>query len=115
MLLTREQILSAADQSTEEVEVPEWGGTVRVRTISGDERDTFDLYRDKAQKKGAVIGFKAFLVAMAACDAEGNPLFKPEDVVELGKKSDSALNRVFDVACRLNGLGAAAEEEIEKN
>jgi hypothetical protein len=34
MALKREQILKANDIKTIEVEVPEWGGTVRLRTMS---------------------------------------------------------------------------------
>src|SRR6266568_7439297 len=36
-LLNKAAILAATDIKTEDVEVPEWGGTVRVRTISAAE------------------------------------------------------------------------------
>jgi len=41
MLLTRDEILKAEDIQYETVPVPEWapGGTVRVKTLSGEERD----------------------------------------------------------------------------
>ena len=35
-LLTRDEILAADDIKTEDVEVPEWGGDVRVSVMSRD-------------------------------------------------------------------------------
>ena len=40
--LSRDTILQREDIKTEDVEVPEWGGTVRVRGMSGVERDAFE-------------------------------------------------------------------------
>ena len=42
MGLTRDQILAVSDIQTEEVHVPEWGGTVLVRGLTGAERDEFE-------------------------------------------------------------------------
>jgi len=42
MTLNKEQILRADDLKTEEVDVPEWGGSVRVRVLTGTERDAFE-------------------------------------------------------------------------
>ncbi|MFE3382837.1 hypothetical protein [Streptomyces anulatus] len=40
--LSAEQILDADDLAIEDVPVPEWGGTVRVKGMSGTERDRFE-------------------------------------------------------------------------
>ena len=116
-LLTREQILAAEADAprTEDVDVPEWGGTVRVKAISGDERDRFDLFREQQASKGSDVGVRAFLVAMACVGEDGKPLFTPKDVKTLGEKSYRALDRVFDKACEVNGLGAKAIEDAVKN
>lgn len=116
-LLTREEILGADDCSkTETVAVPEWGGEVMVGVIGGDERDRFELFREQEVKKGkASEGFRALLVAMACRDENGKPIFKPEDVLALGKKSSFVLERVFRVAMRVNGIGEEAQETTEKN
>ena len=42
MRLSREDILKAEDLPTEEVPVPEWGGSVLVRGLTGRERDLFE-------------------------------------------------------------------------
>ena len=40
-LLSKEAILAAQDLPSEDVEVPEWGGTVRVRGLDGKGRDEY--------------------------------------------------------------------------
>jgi hypothetical protein len=40
--LTRDAILQAPDLQGEDVAVPEWGGTVRVRGLSGAQRDAYE-------------------------------------------------------------------------
>ena len=40
--LTRDAILEAEDIETEEVAVPEWGGNVLVRGLSGTQRDIWE-------------------------------------------------------------------------
>ena len=42
VLLTRDLILKADDIQTREVEVPEWGGTVLIRALTGTERDAYE-------------------------------------------------------------------------
>ncbi len=41
-LLPRDLIDGADDLPVEDVEVPEWGGAVRLRTLTGSERDGFE-------------------------------------------------------------------------
>ena len=41
-MLTREQILQSDDLPCETVPVPEWGGEVQVRTMTGTDRDAFE-------------------------------------------------------------------------
>lgn len=58
---------------------------------------------------------RAKLVALTIVDEEGNRIFSQQDVNLLGKKSALALNRVFEVAQRLNGLKPEDVEELTKN
>ena len=41
-MLTKDQILKSDDLPSEEVSVPEWGGSVMVRSMTGYERDQFE-------------------------------------------------------------------------
>jgi hypothetical protein len=114
-ILTAAEILGADDLPSEDVAVPEWGGSVRVRTMTGAERDAFELAITTARSAGRVGDVRARLVAMAAVDADGKLLFTAADVAKLSKKSSRALDRVFAVASRLNGLGDDDVEDLAKN
>ncbi len=54
-MLSRDQILGASDLPTETVDVPEWGGQVIVRSMTGAERDRFELslYSGNGRVNGA--------------------------------------------------------------
>lgn len=110
-MLTREQILGAADFKVEEVPVPEWGGSVFVRTLSAGERDRWELYLLEGKREDV----RATLAARAACDAEGKLLFEPADIKALSAKSAAALSRIFDAAIKLNKVSKDDVEELEKN
>ncbi len=114
--LTAEQITAAQDLKRKEVEVPEWGGTVWIQTMTGTQRDEFDNSIQAAKSNNGQIdirGIKARLVALTMVDAEGVPIFSDPEV--LGTKSAGVLNRLWEVAQRLNGLSEADAEEMVKN
>ena len=50
-LLSKTAILCANDLQTEDVEVPEWGGAVRVRSFTGRERDAFEASMVRGEGK----------------------------------------------------------------
>ena len=107
-LLTKEAILAAEDRQTEDVAVPEWGGTVRVRSLSGAERDAYEAHivqvRGDGSKRVNLKNLRGKLVSLSVVDEDGGRLFSDEDADALGDKSAAALERVFDVARRLSGL-----------
>ena len=111
--LTREQILKSDDLPLEKVDVPEWGGSVYMRTLTGKQRDEFEqLAFDRQKKKNLDIrGCKVKLVAMCLCDKDGKVLFGGrDDESKLIEKSGAALQRLSEVAQRLSGMN---EKEIE--
>lgn len=117
-MLTKEQILKADDMNYEDVEVEEWGGTVRVSTMTGTARDDYEA--SLFDKKGDDIemnrkNMRAKLVARCIVDEKDEPLFTDKDVDKLGRKSAKALDKVYEVAARLNGLGVKEEEDLVKN
>jgi len=118
MGLTKEQILAADDRPIEQVHVPEWGGCVFVRSMTGNERDRMDVtFAGSREQPERAVGLRASVVAACLCTEEGEPLeFTPEELRELGsKKSAAVIERVFDVAQRLSGLSQEDVEELEKN
>ena len=117
-LLSKTAILAAQDLQTEDVEVPEWGGAVRVRSFTGRERDAFEssMVRGEGRdRKVDLTNMRARLVGLTVIDETGQRLFTDEEVDLLGAKSGAALDRVFAVAQKLNGLSGADVDELSKN
>jgi len=118
MRLSRDDILKAEDRATEEVEVPEWGGTVLVRGMSGRDRDEFEasiLERRGSRMVPNTANVRAKTVARCVVDEDGNRVFTDTDIAALGEKSGAAIDRVFDVASRLSGLRDEDVEELAGN
>ena len=117
-LLSKTAILTANDLQTEDVEVPEWGGAVRVRSFTGRERDAFEssMVRGEGRdRKVDLTNMRARLVGLTVIDETGQRLFTDDEVDLLGAKSGAALDRVFAIAQKLNGLSGADVEELSKN
>lgn len=115
MALTKEQILGADDLKREEVEVKEWGGVVLVRELRGRERDAFEEGSLDKQRNVKMANMRARLVAMSAIDEEGERLFTAKEAEQLGEKSATALNRLFEVCCKLSGITESDVDTLEKN
>lgn len=114
-MLSREQILAADDRPREEVEVPEWGGTVLVAAMSGTERDRFEASIVTGKGETDLSNMRAKLVAATLVDGDGNMLFSQGDIEALGRKNAAALERVVQVAQRLNRIGNKQLEELRGN
>jgi len=115
--LTRDAVLAADDLRLEPVRVPEWGGLLYVRSLTGTQRDEFEQACMDARRGNRldVRGLKARLLVMTVCDGAGGLMFGPKDVEAIRAKSAAAIERVWDTAQRLNGLTAEAVEELAGN
>ena len=119
-ILNRTEILNMNDIVVEEVHVPEWGedAIVYVKGMTGRERDQFEA--SLVEMRGGrtthikLENVRAKLVALTTCDESGERLFTSKDAEELGKKSASALQRLFEVSQRLSGLTPADVDELVK-
>lgn len=117
-MLTRAEILKVTDLQTDVVSIPEWGGDVLVRGLTGKERDQFES--SIVEMKGKVqsvnlANVRAKLVSLCVVGEDGERLFGDSDAEELGKKSARALQRIFEVAQKLSGLSGEDIEELTKN
>lgn len=112
-ILTKEAILGAQDHKTEYVDVPEWGGIVRVKTMSGRERDAFEasLIGEKDSER-RMENMRARMLAWCIVDENNRRMFSIDEADDLGQKSAAALDRVVAVARRINGM---SKDESEKN
>ena len=116
--LTKEEILGIADIKTEPVEVPEWGGCVLVRGLTGTGRDQYE--QDQIERKGKKVDVnlsnaRAKLIALTVVDESGKLMFNDKDVHALGRKSAAAMERVYNKAMQLSGLNASDIEDLSKN
>lgn len=113
-LLSKSAILGVADLKHEDVPVPAWGGTVRIRAMTGMERDVFRT--SIASEAGVPVGrFSAALLAATIVDEGGVRLFTVDDIDALQAKSAASLDVPAEVAMRLNGLGSKSGPDAAKN
>jgi len=112
-MLTREQILQADDLRHMDVDVPEWGGMVRVRVATARERAKFQQLIGNAKDKMPEHFMEKF-IATCAVDEKGNQLFShADDVKELSEKSAVAITKLFNACAQLNGMTEESVEEIK--
>jgi hypothetical protein len=118
-LLSKNAILTADDLKTQDIPVPEWGGEVRIKTLTGAERDQYEADSVKTNRGGKrevnMTNMRARLIAMCAVDEQGQLLFTRADVMKLGQKSAVALERVFDAAATMSGMSDDDVAELAGN
>lgn len=120
-ILTAAQILAAPDIKTYEVEVPEWGGSVLLRPMTGYQRDQWEGQfagldpKDPKAAEKITNNMRAKLVAQHLVDENGKLLFTPKDVESLGQKSAAALDRLFGKCQEISGLSDRDVKELEEN
>jgi hypothetical protein len=117
-LLGRDAILKATALPTEDVYVPFWGGTVRLRGLTGKGRDEYEasnmVWRD-GRAYPDTANTRAKLVARCAVDEEGEPLFTQQDADALGELPGRELNLLWERALALSGLTEEDAEELAGN
>lgn len=103
--LTAKEIREAQDVETRVVDIPEWGGAIRLKMLTGEEAVEFSESIKEGDRSGA-----ARIVARSAVDENGKRLFSDDDIDVLKHKSLKALLRAQKVAMEMNGL----TEEVKK-
>lgn len=112
--LSAEQILGIEDIMEELVEVPEWKGTVRVRGLTGRERDAYEaslLDQRGRSTKANLQNARAKLVVLSVVDSSGQRMFTEQQIPQLSAKSASALDRIWKKARDLAGM---SDEDVEE-
>lgn len=113
-MLTKEQILSTPTPKLTPIPVPEWGGEVCVKVMSGTERDAWEAV---AFEDGHVTKdqFRAKLLVQTLSDEDGNLLFTPADIAALNEQASPVLIRLGDIALEVNALNAKDVDKLTKN
>jgi hypothetical protein len=110
-MLSKEAIMTTVSCKVQELEVPEWGGTVYLRQISGAERDAFEA-SVMGNKLNNLRGRFAVLVLS---DENGKRMFLDSEANSVGEKNGKALDRVFEAGRKFNGMTDDDVAELEKN
>ena len=120
-LLGRKQINDADDRRWEDVDVPEWGGEVRILGLSGTARNAYEKSLVQLGPNGSVQRVNlenATARLLQACLVDENfELLYPdkEGLAEVGAKNGAVLQRLHKVAQGLSGLGKSAVEDAAGN
>jgi hypothetical protein len=115
-MLDRQAILGCEDFEVRELEIPEWGGSLFIRTMRGIDRDSWEWEQGQAIREGRTPeNIRATLAVRCICDKDGVLLFTKSDAPALGNKSGAVLDRIWSAARSLNHISDEDVEELEKN
>lgn len=120
-LLGKDQINAATDRKWEDVEVPEWNGTVRLMELSAADRGYIEAGSVVAQgqtpqlRVESLKTYREKLVMFGLVDEHFNRLFSNKEIAELGKKSGAVIERLAAKVQELSGMGRYAVKEAEGN
>ena len=115
--LTKEQILQKQDLLIESVDVPEWGGRIYVRSLSGTEREEYEkICSDRSRSKNFDMrGLRVKLIVLSVCDKDGKRIFGESDEAKLNKKSAAVIEKVFNAAKKASGLSDQDVKDLTEN
>lgn len=115
-LLTKEQAAAAGALRHEDVDVPEWGGAVRIAELSAVARAALQKaaqqLREDCGGTPAVAQVQVLYLAHCLVGADGLPLLTQD---ELGRRSHAVVERLYARADALNLLSPAKVEAEAKN
>lgn len=98
-ILTAEEVLAADDLPTETIEIPEWGGSVKVRSFTKAQQQEI---RVKATKGNGEID-ESRLEMLLVLHALIEPQFSEDQLAQLAEKSASAIDGILTTINSLAG------------
>ena len=117
--LTRDQLLEAARTARIERDclyVPELGGAIWVRGMSGIERDKFEeglrIRRGRRAGQSDLRNFRAQLAVRVIVNEHGERLLNDQDADIFGKLPAGVLDRIIARCTELSGKAAQDVEEM---
>lgn len=114
-LLSRTAILEADDRKYETVACPEWSGDVRLRSITGTQRDAYEqslMQSSGSDRRMNLRNARVKLIVLCAVDEDGRQLFSTDDLAQLGRKNAAPIDRLFDACRKLSGMSEQDVEEL---
>lgn len=117
-ILNKQEIINIKDIYFEEINVPEWNGSVRIYMLNAGERLDFEnTVSAGKQKSGLTFDANLLVTLVSLClkDENGAPIFEIDEIDELRKKNFRVIKRLADKCMEINALGEDAEQESKKN
>lgn len=117
----RDRIIESDDRGFEDVDVPEWDCKVRVRGLTGTDRDRYEAHAVQLREGGQDIelrlaNFRSKLLVLCLYDPDTDErIFGDNDAKVLGSKSAKVIERLHEVAYRLSGMDDKAVVRAEGN
>lgn len=111
-VLSAAAIFAAADRPVKDVQVPEWGGAIRLRQWSAAD---MQAYEASVPEDGDGLTGLAKALVLAAVDEQGQALFTDADIPALVEKSAKVLVRLGKIVLDMNAIGAEALETAKGN
>lgn len=110
-ILSVEDILTAPDIQERVVEVPEWGGAVKIKSFTKQRQ--IQLRAQAVDGKGEVDSERMELLMFIEGVVE--PRFSAQHIDLLKEKSASAMDRVLSAILDLGGLTPERQAEMERD
>lgn len=131
-LLNRNQILEAKDIQTKDIEVTEWGGTIRIKQLSAKEHNDIVMNMINIRKMAAkqlskrntnenledainelaIKNQKILLIIKSVVDENMKPLFGEEDIELLYQKNTNVIDKIV---AEIEEFNSVSTEDTKKN
>jgi len=115
--LSKDAIFAVNDSDAHEVDVPEWGGSILLRTMTGKQRNDYEHWAT-TQSKAKVPDYRGIrerLIICCAVTEDGKPLFTEGDLSKLAEKNSEVIDRLHTKCRVICGMDEDAVEDAVKN
>lgn len=115
---TADELLTATEIRVEEIYLPEIRKKVRIRALTGRERDAYEqsmIVGKGPNQTTNTRNARAKLAALTLVDAQGRRLYDDRDAAKLGNLPAIVLERIFDRARKLSGITTEDLDELTGN
>jgi len=111
-MLTLDEILAADDLLVETIEIPEWGGSVKLRGLTAAEKSSLSrkARADGGPKNVVTIDTEKAQFAVIQMGMV-EPRIGVEMYEQLMKRSAAAIDRIYERIAQLSGMDVTGAEE----
>lgn len=112
----KEKILNANDTVGKSLRVDEWDVTVHLKRMTVAETMNFQQTISLGDEDDNTTGLRNMVafVSTCMCDEQGNRIFSDDELNLLDTRSTDVIQRIFDEAAKLNGMGKDDDGEEAK-